>query len=871
MLSASALTYSKPAHDCQACGRAFDTQRGLSLHLAHEPEHRISDPLKQVQAPAGAFSSSLVTQHTTSSSSSSSSTGAQVVPTSASAPTTPNFVEASPVHSPTSTPTSPTFNPAKLSGRNYYTRNRRAGNTEGSASGREKPPAEIVGAKRTRATAGLGGAASILLPPPPPPKSMLLNSGEKLPTAEEDGEKSPQKRKSRDTEPQRKEGSTIRPRTRSLSNSDNTSSPVKSSLSPLDMSRSPMTRSTVAAMKTVQFESLPSRRRRRRTRTGGEGKPSPEDPSTSFETGVSVQAEAKPSETEEFVEEKVEQEPPAPPPQPPVKRKRGRPPKIRKDPPSDQSTAAAPPVSSGRGRKRGSWGAGRGGRTSKHKAQSSVVPMEESPLPLKSSSSSRSAAEGPAMKLPLWESFGEQASSSSAVAEDSKPNSGQLQALLSKSKDTCPNSEPPAESDVPVTVVPATLSIPSILPKLYGKEDAVPTSKKASMSSSPSASSAQCSYVTMNLKGATNSADSVEPAHKTKRNRKSSVKEPADDVADSVIIEGKVPVKTEIDLTHDNEPQTEVKKTRKASEVEDSQSRDGSDKTDNSAVDEPVRAKEPSTKKKSKSGKSKDRSAKHSDKSASSVIPASVIVSVLSGPSENNKIMKEKTANHAKPTEDTNLEHQQQQQQQQETEEVGHQRPSLTEPSPTHPIPIASYPPATAPTPTYAPAYPYPGGHYPPQPVMFPPGPSSMYPYYSGYPGAYMSPPGMPGMMPPPPPLPLTTGTEHLHLHSYPPPLSSFNSAQPQPPPPPLPLPPMGATNPTVTSVGGVQVSIFDKTLSQMPTVSIPGQGQMMGRPPHRPPTSMDATTPPALSPVIRPYAAHSPEGTYDDTHSLHV
>lgn len=136
--------------------------------------------------------------------------------------------------------------------------------------------------------------------------------------------------------------------------------------------------------------------------------------------------------------------------------------------------------------------------------------------------------------------------------------------------------------------------------------------------------------------------------------------------------------------------------------------------------------------------------------------------------------------------------------------------------SPTLPYPATTIPPF----PHHA-AYPYPGP-YPP-PLMFP-GPSNpMYPHYY---------PGYPPLPPPPPP---------------PPPVAS---SQPMPGSfiPPCPTEPL--TSPfsvTTTAVGGVQVSVFDKPPTQLPTALSPHSPHPISSQP-QPPSTHTVGEPASLS-----------------------
>ena len=218
----------------------------------------------------------------------------------------------------------------------------------------------------------------------PPSKTMQLNSGERVATLsgekgegakeeeEEDeegeGEKKDKSLKQKQ-EPGRK-SSIHRPRTRSLSNSDN---PV-AGFSPTKTS--PMTRSHSAVKKDVEFVSLPSTKKRKK----GGGRwpkrdtpsPSPSQESSKAETPTKQKSDPLPTKPE-TPNKQLKSEPDVntdegpgiqaeadeTPPQPvqPPKRRRGRPPKHQR---KDGTTVT--PSSQAKGKGVGTSGAGSGGR-----------------------------------------------------------------------------------------------------------------------------------------------------------------------------------------------------------------------------------------------------------------------------------------------------------------------------------------------------------------------------------------------------------------------------------------------------------------------------------------------------------------------------
>jgi len=330
-------------------------------------------------------------------------------------------------------------------------------------------------------------------------------------------------------EQQKREGAFgSRLRTRSLSGSDNTPPlSMKGTLSSADLVRSPMTRSSSAAMKTVEFVSLPSRKkRRRRTRTGEpqlEESPTSEEPVTPASGRKEMKMEEPPPEPKKV------QEPVVPPPQPqqqqPVKRKRGRPPKHRKDPPppvtitstssisSTPSTSAtsSPLAMSSQKTTVTSTTTSFGSITSPSvggeppmEARPPVQPMEESPLP-PSSLEGNMPPEKSALNLPLWESIGHKSQPVSSSTKSEHTSSTQLQSLLSQQPGTKSQVVPELPSVHPSIIPPATSScapvIPSILPQLKSDTKDVCSSPSftaqlpADVITSPTRSNTQCTYV----------------------------------------------------------------------------------------------------------------------------------------------------------------------------------------------------------------------------------------------------------------------------------------------------------------------------------------------------------------------------------------
>ncbi|XP_064402519.1 nascent polypeptide-associated complex subunit alpha, muscle-specific form-like isoform X3 [Halichondria panicea] len=297
--------------DC-SCGRTFVTQRGLSLHLSHYPDHR---PDKKDTPTKPTAAKPTPTKPPT-----------KPTPTKPVDPAPIENESTSPPPSPEEEPSSPyNYSSFKTSSRNpqYYSiiRTRSSSGVEGEG-----------GTKRPRGpTTGGGG---------PPTKTLILNSGEKVPIGgdvSEDSDKDKEsplarRRSLKDTDIKR----TGKKHTRARSANSEQISPKGSpepevgSSTGGGLKNSPVTRSNSATMKAPAFVSLPPSRRKGARRSGrGRGSTASgrgsedteiEDDGESFATSPVTKPEA-PKTTEE--------EPP-----PPVKRKRGRPPKVRK---SDES------------------------------------------------------------------------------------------------------------------------------------------------------------------------------------------------------------------------------------------------------------------------------------------------------------------------------------------------------------------------------------------------------------------------------------------------------------------------------------------------------------------------------------------------------
>lgn len=227
----------------------------------------------------------------------------------------------------------------------------------------------------------------------------------------------------------------------------------------------------------------------------------------------------------------------------------------------------------------------------------------------------------------------------------------------------------------------------------------------------------------------------------------------------------------------------------------------------------------------------------------------------------------------------------------QQHNDVQQRRPSATSP-------VFPYSPAATPTPTYSQFPPYPGT-FPPIPhMMYPPSapPTSMYPpHFYGYPGtqhmqmphpssphgAYFPPPPphMPAAPPPQAPPPNTTGDQiglpspqNMHPQQTQFSTSSNNSQSFQPPPqggsangdtPPASSAAMPTVTSTATTVGGVRVSVIDKPLTQLPMVTLPYHmpGASAPRPLHPQPGGYPIDMSPASRPTRGYGGGKSPDG----------
>ena len=872
---ATAANTNKP-FECPhfSCSKSFATLRGLNKHWNYEPTHRAQTdpsaewtvtPLPGVAAPNP--------------------------PTSLSEPTSPQKLEASPIQSPPSTPSSPSFsfrtssrNPTYLS----IIRTRRSSNTDQVVI-----PVE-TGTKRSR-----GAATAGLLPSASPTRTMQPNTGEKEPA--EEMERDGQPKKSKDGQ---RKGDSHRPRTQSLSGSD--SQPVT------DLKRSPVTRSS-SSTKSVAFISLPNRKRRKQAR--GERQ---KDTSTDVSPDEGPRKELKIEKAEKVEKSDVAMKEAQPQPQqPPVKRKRGRPPKNRNLPPtnSTSTSSASTPTSSVPTSITGtpsscesatvSLASSLTSPTLSSSAESSTAktpqPMEESPLPSKKSRETAASSNVPAkstVNLPLWDSIGEgpqppvppNDQTEAKVPPSLAANPQTLPAKPPEIKargSELPELPPIQPSVLPPTSCPPALSIPSILPKVCSKpEQPPPISSTVGPPSQPSAvtmseaSSAAggvairsptispsittlCTYSTTGnskavsesvpatsvvngkeradaedgdggLKSALPSMEAEEPD--VVEVKKSTVVEidltKGDGVESKVAAETKPPVCEEKATTAAKTPE-EQRVLQKAGESPMEVEMGGAAEVGGTKVS-PVKKEDTSA----KTPQLASRGPQHASTTIPAVTqrPSSVIVSVLSS-MEREKKGEDKPAAKPSKAEGAPTTVSSSKPQEAELKPEPRRKLSMTEPS------LVPYPPSSMPTYSYS----YPGAPYPPPPpMMFPPGgppPSSMYPPYYPYPSvtqplptAYI-PPGL-GMMPM-----MEPGGEGL------PPMPPYTASHP----------------PIVTTVSGVRVSILDKPPNHLPTVS-PHQMPRPRSMPNAPPQQMEHTPQSLVGqpPAIRSFmgaGSPSPDG----------
>ena len=793
------------------------------MHWAHEPEHRRLwyERTKTATSPADGQQPSI---------------GAEAVASAHSEPTSPHTHTSSPPHTPTSTPGSPIYDMSsfKTSARNpqYYSiiRTRRSSNVDSIVE---------TGTKRARAVHDAMSGSS------PPMKALHLDTGERVATAEAEKEspasQSPQKRKtSRELEPK---GTTHRPRTRSLSSSDNVSPPVRSGgVTPEgNQKSSPITRSSAAAMKVHEFISLPTRRRRggRRGR-GGRGGGVIESTMESEEVYFPVQSSSKPPETDKKQKEVSEQPPPNP--AQPVKRKRGRPPKNRPKEQTDSSSTgttsnkSTPTLTSSHSAP-SSARPGRPARGSSTKSEPATTKEEsvEDPLP-------QTSDRGNSMKLPLWDTIrGEQ-------VEDSN------------------NKE---------KVSDAALCIPSILPKMYSKKES--TASQPTPLSPNQLSSSQCSYVVTSKESSkgsetvlttsvasersstrrsrrVSSEHDTEVSNKRKGHRRSSNIVTNKEEEPEVFEVADTTKSTVVDLTEESSNSSstsQVHNTRKAkSKFRNSKSTTRSEKSASSSKDE---ENVEETKKEVEEEKALGEAVSTSEPTHRS---SSVIVTAVSSTGKSQTKQEHQNTSSTSTANSSETKHTSENSE--ATQQPPQHRPVMNEPT------ILPYPPSSATTPTY-PSYAYPGPYPPPPPIMFPGPPSSMYPPYYSYPGVTVTQPlpvpppghflGMPhGMMPPP--IPNTTEQQGLSSPRGNIPTPSFPQFSS-----PMPGGPVSTAMSGGATVSGVKVSVLDKPPIQMPTANVPHHSTAGSAAQQRPQYSMDAQNA-AMGSLLRPYmaGAHSPD-----------
>ena len=567
-----------------------------------------------------------------------------------------------------------------------------------------------VGIKRARGTPSSTPGA-------PPSKTLQLNSGEKVPTGElsEESDKEKEsplnkKKSTKELEASKMVASSHRPRTRSFSNSDPVSPTLKTSpdgaaFEGSATKNSPITRSNSATMKAPEFISLPTRRRRGGKR-GGRGR------GGSFTGRFSEEVEGDDDAIgEDFLvspqaKDDVDEKNIAP--EPPQKRKRGRPPKNRKDVPETTPPVPKPKKTTGDSSKSGGNSASSSKNTKPTKpSDKETEKAAQGKNPDENNSTKGESGDVDNSDLPLWESFGSEAENETKKA--SKTSS----------------SQPP------------------------------PTSSQATPTFT---SSKQCSYVVTSQKDASGGFKAVtvttlskkssqkeivrEEGTKTKRRstRKESLdndnneETPSSSKANDSVADAEVGVVTD-DSTHkqktagDTGSSTSTKtrtrsKTAK-SKVDKEVTKNGKESTSKTELS--------AKKDKNSSSAESEESSKNGGSDSQQHRQSSVIVSVLS--------------REGQPSEEDNSK------QAPETKPPGGQPPE-PEPQNNNIRRVSSqdqpFPPTSSPTQSYVPPFHYPGPYPHPTPIMYPPGPpSSMYhhPYY-GFPGGPSS-GGHPHQVPP--------------------------------------------------------------------------------------------------------------------------
>ena len=775
-----------------------------------------------------------------------------------------------------------------------------------------------IGAKRCRpSTLGTGGG--------PPPKSMHLNSGDVVAMLEEEegtteppaagGKKKPKESIESKSSSNSSSSKEITPggraRVRSLSGgSDSTTSPPIAMLNKSRLSNvmqefglrsSPVTRSNAASLKTHEFISLPSRRKRGRRGgwrggawkgRGDAGKNSmcTEDNTSEvgedFDTSGDIKMETDKTDDEKSFTQDTPTSPDKPLAQPP-KRKRGRPPKIRRDTPSNspstsgavvsktsRSTPSPALISSST---RSGKSVGRGGGKSAVGSNRRTETASESPLPSKDVDSAGVKEEGeescdgiaedqviksPGVSTPvkagskasgkkeetLTASAPQTTPTSSSEVSEKRSSEKHFTGTRSRSK-RAPATEEGGDGDTTTTTATTGRKKSGA-----GKVTRTPTKDASDAETQKSKSNVDSSDTRIGTgtnsplaKQAGSGSPAKEPRSKS-RSKKSTPK------------------------THTpSKEKTETKKS--VSELEDVESDSNNADSAKLAHAEAAGAEE---------RKDMEDPIPPTAQIALAQQRQSVFVSVLSGSekkdagggtadeaagsSEGTGTGKEGVSSEKDATSQHNKDVQ--------------RRLSATSP-------VFPYSPAATPTPTYSQFSPYPGT-FPPIPhMMYPPSapPTSIYPpHFYGYPGTqhmqiphpssphgayFPPPPHMPSAPPQQAPPPSTTGDQTLPSpqNVRPQPVqftTSSNNGQPFQQPqgstngdtPPASSAPVPTVTSTATTVGGVRVSVIDKPLTQLPMVTLPYH--MPGASAPRPLRPQPGGYPIDMSPASRPARGYS-------------
>lgn len=849
-----------------SCGRSFETRRGLSIHLSHEPKH--FNTADKATLDAGGKEELANVQD------------------SRSAPSSPTPRETTPKSPCSSTPSSPnlySMSSLKPSARNpqYYSiiRTRRGSNVNDASGGN----GQETGVKRSRPV-GPPGTSS-------PAKAMHLNTGEKVPVQQDDdasvgdvapastesvgGRKKSGESKGKDaTTPRGQCGDTI------SSPSDDTAlskSILGSSvMQEFNLRSSPMTRSK----KKNEFVSLPSRRKRGKRGAWRGGATTRADAASSklnlssednasevgedFEVSGDLKCEEERGDEKSCSQDSNKGASDTEKSQPP-KRKRGRPPKVRKDTPTGSPVASSAGVMT----------------KSNSSPSLSITPSSHaSPGPISSSTRSNKSHVRGAVKAEKVSVKAETADESPLPAKTEKGLGSRDKAKVSHDKRVESRDESVAESEASAAPPPAaskcsrksekgSVAPPPSPASDVGKTEVQDGRKHFTSTRSHSKQSAEGEGETSTSSGGGNKKAGNKASKASGKDTSEADSQPSGSTKSKGSASDPVGSKPGNSTTNTSSPAKEPRNKSKKSTPK-SRTPSKSDKTEHkksvSETEEAVRDEiaDAVVKTEMPEPKNAEEPAPPTAQIPLSQQRQSVLVSVLSG-QEKEPTAEEQTDAASTPPESAN-------------KESGASEPSLqhkdsqrrvSETSPVYP-----YPSSSTPTPTYSPFSPY-HPSFPPHPhMMYPPSapPSTMYPFY-GYPGSmpmphpshgayypHMAAPTVPLVAPP-----ITTGDQNMlaqtpYSQSFPP-NSSNGSALGSAPSCSALLPPTITS--TATTVGGVRVSVLDKPPTQLPMVTLPYHMPNAAAPrPMRPPSGgypMEIPSPPGMRAYLG--GGHSPDG----------